>query len=181
MITKNLLVETILQRILNEELTAPQKVAVVQIEHKPTKKFFYSYTTEPANYIKYVLKYREKEGIQNKKGSISDILRKDNNPSNWKLYIAAVFDDLETAIETAKRYNKRNNITYQPKRRPEIENVPVIVINKNDSKFLNDTVYVKSGVLNQPQYKDLKVDKLNSVRVAGIEYYPILSLNYIRK
>ena len=84
MITKNLLVETILQRILNEELTAPQKVAVVQIEHKPTKKFFYSYTTEPANYIKYVLKYREEEGNQNKKGSISDILRKDNNPSNWK-------------------------------------------------------------------------------------------------
>jgi hypothetical protein len=181
MITKNLLVETILQRILNEELTAPQKVAVVQIEHKPTKKFFYSYTTEPANYIKYVLKYREEEGIQNKKGSISDILRKDNNPSNWKLDIAAVFDDLETAIETAKRYNKRNNITYQPKRRPKIKNVPVIVINKNDSKFLNDVVYVKAGVLNQPQYKDLKVDKLNSVRVAGIEYYPILSLNYIRK
>jgi hypothetical protein len=42
-------------------------------------------------------------------------------------------------------------------------------------------VYVKAGVLNQPQYKELKVDKENSIRVAGIEYYPILSLNYVRK
>lgn len=181
MITKNLLVETVLQRILSEELTAPQKIAVVQIEHKPTKKFFYSYTTEPANYIKYVLKYREEEGIQNKKGSISDLLRKDNNPSNWRLDILDVYDDLEQAVDAAKRYNKRNKINYQPKRRPQIKNVPVIVINKNDSKFLNDTVYVKAGVLNQPQYKDLKVDKENSVRVAGIEYHPVLSLNYVRK
>lgn len=181
MIVKNLLVETILQRILSEELTALQKVAVVQIDHKPTNKFFYSYTTEPANYIKHVLKYRGEEGIQDKKGSISNLLRKDNNPANWSLYILDVYDDLEQAIDAAKRYNKRNKINYQPKRRPEIKNVPVIVINKNDSKFLNDRVYVKSTVLNQPQYKDLKVDKLNSVSVSGIKYYEILSLNYIRK
>lgn len=181
MITKNLLVETVLQRILSEELTALQKVAVVQIEHKPTKKFFYSYTTEPANYIKHVLKYRGEEGIQDKKGSISDLLRRDNNPVNWSLDILDVYDDLEQAVDAAKRYNKRNDIIYQPKRRPEIKKVPVIVINKNDSRFLDDKVYVKSTVLNQPQYKDLKVNKLDSINVAGIEYYRVLSLNYIRK
>ena len=181
MITKKLLVEAILQRILNEELTAPQKIAVVQVEHRPTKKFFYSYTTEPANYLKYVLNYREEEEVQGKKGSISDILRKDNNPSHWRLDIVGIHDDLEKAVEEAKFLNKRNKINYQPKRRPKIKNVPLIVINKTDSKFLNDVVYVKAGVLNQPQYKELKVDKENSIRVAGIEYYPILSLNYVRK
>jgi hypothetical protein len=181
MITKKLLVETILQQILSEELTAPQKIAVVQVEHRPTKKFFYSYTTEPANYLKYVLKYREEEEIQDKKGSISDILRKDNNPSSWKLDIVSIHDNLEDAIADAKSLNKRNKINYQPKRRPKIKNVSLIVINKTDSKFLNDKVYVKAGVLNQPQYKELKVDKESSVRVGGIEYYPILSLNYVRK
>jgi hypothetical protein len=181
MITKKLLVETILQQILSEELTVDPKVAVVQVEHKATKKFFYSYTTEPADYLKHVLKYREEEEVQGKKGSISDILRKDNNPSHWTVDIVSIHNNLNDAIADAKSLNKRNGITYQPKRRFDMKKVPLIVINKTDSKFLNDVVYVKAGVLNQPQYKDLKVDKSNSIRVAGIEYYPILSLNYVRK
>jgi hypothetical protein len=166
---------------LKEGRTENRKVAVVQIEHKPTKTIFYSYTAYPAEYLQHVMTYRKSEKAKEGSDTLSQLLRQDTETKNYTLDVVDVVDSMEQARDLAKKYNKQAGVKYKLGRKAKDQQVEVIVLDKNDSKQLNDLFVIKKTALTDPKYKEVKVDKTRAYTMDGNTYYAVLNLNVERK
>lgn len=173
-----------IKEILTEARSEKQKIAVVQIEHKPTQTIFYSYTTKPGTHLQHVLKRRAEEEVKDDNDTVSNLLRKDPDVKNYTIDIVDLVDDVDKARTLAKQWNDQAGVKYKMGRRPKIKEVPTITLDKADSKSLsplNDLFIIKKSALSDPKYKDLEVDKTQTYTFGNDTYYKVLSLNVERK
>lgn len=173
-----------IKEILTEARTEKQKVAVVYVEHKPTNTIFYGYTTRPSTYLKHIIALRSKEKTKVDNDTVSNIIRKDPDVRNYSIDVVDLVDDVDKARTLAKQWNDQAEVKYKMGRKPKIKEVPVITLDKADSKSLsplNDYYIIKKSALSDPKYKDLEVDKTQTYTFGNDTYYKVLSLNVERK
>lgn len=171
---------TRLSRTLGEVKTEERKVALIRVTHKPSKRQIYTYTAEPGGYLKYTLNLRSKEQVIPDDNSFTNLMRQDNTLGNWSIDIIETGLGLDTARYNAAELNDLYGEKYKLGRKPKSKQVEPVQLAKEHSKRFNQAYYIKKTATVLDRYKNIPVDRDNTVTLDGEQYYQVLSPNVER-